>query len=130
MRRERLTQAALVIVGLFNLSLIRFLYKDLWHSAWLLQGKNEIEPMFLSVFITVGLFLLLAVKRPSQHRSMIAFIGWWNIAHSSVMLVETVESWKHHIVRDYDDVILFFVIGVILLALLPPNSKPVVSTAA
>ena len=125
MRRERLTQAALVIVGLFNLALIRFLYKDLWHSAWLLQGKNEIEPMFLSVFITVGLFLLLAVKRPSQHRSMIAFIGWWNIAHSSVMVVETVESWKHHIHRNFDDVIIFFVIGVILLALLPPTSAQV-----
>jgi peptidoglycan/LPS O-acetylase OafA/YrhL len=125
MRRERLTQAALVIVGLFNLALIRFLYKDLWHSAWLLQGKNEIEPMFLSVFITIGLFLLLAVKRPSQHRSMIAFIGWWNIAHSSVMVVETVESWKHHFHRNFDDVILFFVIGVILLALLPPRSAQV-----
>ena len=125
MRRERLTQAALVIVGLFNLALIRFLYKDLWHSAWLLQGKNEIEPMFLSVFITVGLFLLLAVKRPSQHRSMIAFIGWWNITHSSVMVVETVESWKHHIHRNFDDVIIFFVIGVILLALLPPTSAQV-----
>ena len=123
MRRERVTQAALVIVGLFNLALIRFLYKDLWHSAWLLQGKNEIEPMFLSVFITVGLFLLLAVKRPSQHRSMIAFIGWWNIAHSSVMVVETVESWKHHIHRNFDDVILFFVLGVILLALLPHKEQ-------
>ncbi len=125
-----MTQAALVIVGLFNLALIRFLYRDLWHSAWLLQGKNEIEPMFLSVFITIGLFLLLAVKRPSEHRSMIALIGWWNIAHSSVMVVETVESWKHNIHRNFADVILFFVIGVLLLALLPPKSKPVVSTAA
>ena len=53
--------------------------------------------MFLSVFITIWLFLLLAVKRPSEHRSMIALIGWWNIAHGSVMVVETVESWKHHI---------------------------------
>ena len=67
-KRERLTQIALVIVGLFNLSLIRFLCRDLWHSNWLLEGKNEIEPMFLSVFITVGLFLLLAVRKPSEHR--------------------------------------------------------------
>lgn len=130
MRRERLTQVALVIVGLFNLALVRFLYRDLWHSAWLLQGKNEIEPMFLSVFITIGLFLLLAVKRPSQHRSMIAFIGWWNIGHSSVMVIETVQSWKHHVHRSFDDVIIFLVIGFILLALLPARSKPVVPAAA
>jgi len=125
LKRERLTQIALVIVGLFNLSLIRFLCGDLWHSNWLLEGKNEIEPMFLSVFITVGLFLLLAVRKPSEHRSMIAFIGWWNIAHSMVMTVETAQAWKHGIHRHYDDVILFFVIGVVLLALLPAKREAV-----
>ena len=127
MKRERLTQVALLIVGLFNLALVRFLYRDLWHSNWLLEGKNEIEPMFLSVFITIGLFLLIAVRRPSQHRSMIAFIAWWNIAHSTVMMVETVQSYRHHIHRNYDDVILFYVIGIVLLVLLPTKSKPVAS---
>ena len=72
MKRERLTQIVLVIVGLLNLALIYFLYKDLWHSAWLLKGKNEIEPMFLSFFIPVGVFLLIAARRPSEYRSMIA----------------------------------------------------------
>ena len=50
MKRERLTQIVLVLVGLFNLALIYFLFTDLWHSSWLLEGKNEIEPMFLSFF--------------------------------------------------------------------------------
>jgi hypothetical protein len=50
-KRERLTQIVLVIVGLFNLALIYFLYRDLWRSTWLLERKNEIEPMFLSFFI-------------------------------------------------------------------------------
>ena len=130
MKRERLTQVVLLLVGLFNLALVRFLIKDLWHSAWLLKGINEIEPMFLSVFISIGGFLLLAVRRPSQHRSMIAFIGWWNIAHSSVMLIQTVQSWRLHIHRRYDDVILFFVIGVLLLVLLPPRIRPVISAPA
>ena len=124
-KRERLTQVALLLVGLFNLALIRFLYRDLWQSNWLLEGKNEIQPMFLSVFITIGLFLLIAVRRPSQHRSMIALIGWWNIAHSTVMMVETVQTYRHNIHRNYDDVILFYVIGIVLLVLLPTKSKPV-----
>ena len=42
-KRERLTQIVLVIVGLINLALIYFLYTDLRHSSWLLEGKNEIE---------------------------------------------------------------------------------------
>ena len=69
MKRERLTQIVLVIVGLINLSLIYFLYMDLRHSSWLLEGKNEVEPMFLSFFIPVGVFLLMAARRPSEHRS-------------------------------------------------------------
>ena len=77
----------------------------------------------------IGLFLLLAIRRPSPHRSMIAFIGWWNIAHSTVMMVETVQSYRHHIHRNYDDVILFYVIGVVLLVLLPTKSKPGASAA-
>jgi hypothetical protein len=47
-KRERLTQIVLVIVGLFNLAIIYFLYMDLRHSSWLLERKNEVEPMFLS----------------------------------------------------------------------------------
>ena len=62
MKRERLTQIVLVIVGLLNLPQIYFLYMDLRHSSWLLEGKNEVGPMFLSFFIPVGIFLLVACK--------------------------------------------------------------------
>ncbi len=41
-KRERLTQIVLVIVGLLNLALIYFLYMDLRHSSWLLERKNEV----------------------------------------------------------------------------------------
>ncbi len=70
MKREPLTQIVLVIVGLLNLAIIYFLYTDLRHSSWLLDRKNEVEPMFLpSFFIPVGVFLLMAAKgRPSEHR--------------------------------------------------------------
>jgi uncharacterized protein DUF6632 len=96
-KRERLTQIVLVIVGLFNLTLIYFLYIDLRHSSWLLERKNEVEPMFLSFFIPVGVFLLMAARRPSEHRSMIALAAWWNISHGVVMAIQTVEAWIHSV---------------------------------
>ena len=34
MKRERLTQIVLVIVGLVNLAIIYPLFMDLWHSSW------------------------------------------------------------------------------------------------
>lgn len=119
MKRERLTQIVLVIVGLLNLALIYFLYRDLRHSSWLLEQNNECEPMFLSFFIPVGVFLLMAAKRPAEHRSMIALVAWWNISHSAVMAIQTVEAWMHGVHRNFTDVIVILVIGVVLLALLP-----------
>jgi peptidoglycan/LPS O-acetylase OafA/YrhL len=114
-----------VIVGLVNLALIYFLYMDLRHSAWLLEQKNETEPMFLSFFIPVGVFLLIAARRPSEHRSMIALAAWWNISHGGVMAIQTVEAWIHGIHRNFTDVIVFLVIGVVLLALLPAKREAV-----
>ena len=130
MKRERLTQIVLVIVGLFNLSTIYFLYRDLWHSSWLLEGKNEVGPMFLSFFIPVGVFLLLAARRPSEHRSMIALAAWWNVSHSAVMAVQTVEARIHGVPRSFTDVIVFLVIGVVLLVLLPAKREAVAPGAA
>ena len=130
MKRKRLTQVVLVIVGLLNLSIIYFLYKDLRHSSWLLDGTNEVEPMFLSFFIPVGVFLLMAARRPSEHRSMIALAAWWHISHGTVMAIQTVEAWNHGVHRDFTDVILFLVIGVVLLVLLPAKQEAVAPRVA
>jgi hypothetical protein len=122
-KRERLTQIVLVIVGLIDLSLIYFLYMDLRHSSWLLEQKNECEPMFLSFFIPVGVFLIMAARRPSEHRSMIALAAWWNICHGAVMAIQTVQARIHGVHRDFTDVVVFIVIGVVLLALLPARRE-------
>jgi hypothetical protein len=130
MKRERLTQIVLVIVGLLNLALIYFLFLDLWHSSWLLVQKNETEPMFLSFFIPAGVFLLAAARRPSEHRSMIALVAWWNISHATVMAIQTVEARIHNVHRNFTDVIVTLVIGGILLALLPAKRETVTPTVA
>jgi len=128
--KERLTQIVLVIVGLVNLALIYFLFVDLWHSNWLLKQKNECDPMFLSVFVPVGVFLLIAARRPTEYRSMIALVAWWNISHSTVMAIQTVEAWMHGIHREFADVIIFLAIGVVLLALLPAKREAIAAGVA
>ena len=125
MKRERLTQIVLVIVGLFNLAPIYFLFMDLRHSSWLLERKPEVGPMFLSFFIPVGVFLLMAVRRPFEHRSMIALVAWWHISHGTVMAIQTVEARIHGVHRSFTDVIINIAIGVVLLALLPAKREAV-----
>ena len=130
MKKERLTQIVLVIVGLVNLALIYFLFVDLWHSNWLLKQKNECDPMFLSFFVPVGVFLLIAARRPTEYRSMIALVAWWNISHSTVMAIQTVEAWMHGVHREFADVIIFLAIGVVLLALLPAKREAIAAGVA
>ena len=125
MKRERLTPIVLVIVGLIDLAMIYFLYLDLRHSSWLLERKNECDPMFLSFFIPVGVFLLLAARRPAEYRLVIALAAWWNISHGAVMAIQTVEARIHGVHRDFTDVVIFIAIGCVLLALLPAKREAV-----
>jgi Family of unknown function (DUF6632) len=116
-KRERILQVAVGLVGLVYVALIYPLYSDLAHSSWLLKMKNECEPMFLSWFIALGPFLLLAARKPSSHRSLIIFAACQSLVHSLVMTIQTVEAWKHGVHRDFTDVAVTAVIGVVLLAL-------------
>ena len=117
MKRERMLQVALVIVGLVYVAMIYPLYIDLAHSKWLLVMKNACDPMFLSWFIALGPFLLLAARKPSSHRSLIIFAACQCLAHASVMVIQTVQAWQHGVHRNFTDVVLFTVIGGVLLAL-------------
>ena len=121
MKRERMLQVAVGLLGVFYLWPIYPLYTDLWHSKWLLEMKNETEPMFLSWFIALGPFLLLAARKPSLHRSLIIFAACQCLAHAAVMTIQTAEAWKHGVHRDFTDVLLFGVIGGIVLALSLPR---------
>lgn len=76
--------------------------------------------MFLAA---LGVFLLLAVRKPIEYRLVIAFAARHAIAHSTTMLIQSVETSVHGVPRDYDDVILFGVMGVALLFSVPPKEK-------
>ena len=41
--------------------------------------------MMMSLYFTLGIFLLIAVRNPSAHRSVIAFAAWSSFAHAVVM---------------------------------------------
>jgi membrane-bound acyltransferase YfiQ involved in biofilm formation len=122
-KRERIQQIVVGLLGLVFVALIYPLYTDLLHAKWLLQMHNECEPMFLSFYIALGAFLLLAVRKPAAHRSFIVFAGWVNLAHASVMAIQTIEAWSHGVHRDFSDVVIAAVFGGILLAVTPAKRQ-------
>jgi hypothetical protein len=121
MKRERTLQIFLALLGLLFIALIYPLYTDLLHAKWLLEMHNETEPMFLSFFIALGPFLLVAARNPSAHRSLVVFTAWWNLAHAAVMTIETMQAWDRGVHRDFTDVVIVALIGLVLLVLSPPH---------
>jgi hypothetical protein len=43
------------------------------------------DTMMLTLYIALGIFLLIAVGNPSAHRSLIAFAAWSSFAHAVAM---------------------------------------------
>jgi len=121
MKRERALQVVLILVGLFYFAWIYFLFGALWHSSWLngYDEYHEAYPMFLSLNMVLGAFLLLAVKQPAKHRSLIAYGAWSSLAHAFTMAIQTAEAWARGIHRNPWDIVIIGMIGVALLALLP-----------
>jgi len=122
MKRERALQAALVLLGLFYSVWGYLLFDALWHSSWL-TNQNDVLPMFLSLNTVLGIFLLRAVKQPMKHRSLIAYAAWSSLAHGFTMLIQSAEAVAHGTHRKDSplDIVIFGLIGVTLLALLPPQ---------
>jgi hypothetical protein len=126
MIRERALKVVLVLVGLFFLAGFYFLTISLWHAKWHAE-QSEAEPMFLSVYITLGIFLLLSARNPSANRSLIGFAAWSSFAHAAVMVVMAFQTPSGR-GEFLSAVVLFGVIGVLLIALAP--AKPPLERAS
>jgi hypothetical protein len=125
---KRTRQVILGVIGVAYIAMTYPLVTDLWHANWLLVMKNETEPMFLSFFIALGFFLVLAARKPLAYRYVIVFAAWQSVAHASVMAIQTVEAWQNGVHRDFTDVVLFAVIGAVLMAITPAEQEPAAAT--
>jgi hypothetical protein len=81
MIRERALKVALVLVGVLFLAGAYPMTMDLWHG----NASDTGDDMMLSLYFALGVFLLLAVRNPAAHRSLIAFTAWSSFAHAVVM---------------------------------------------
>ncbi len=76
--------------------------------------------MMMSLYVTLGVFLLLAVRNPSAHRSLIAFAAWSSFAHAGVMSLQASRGMIQP--RELIGVGIFLVIGIALIALAPARA--------
>lgn len=111
--RERTLQVVLVLVGLTFSAAV--------YPLTVFLSREPALAMMLSLYATLGIFLLLAVRNPSAHRSLIAFTAWSSFAHAALMAVQ---AYRKIIERgELVGVFVLVIIGVALLALAPSKQS-------
>lgn len=109
MRRERALKVVLVVVGLIFCALVYPLT---------MFGRHEPAlAMMLSLYVTLGIFLLLAARDPSANRSLIAFTAWSSFAHAAVMGTQALLHWIQS--EELWGVGALIIIGILLIVLAP-----------
>ena len=81
--------------------------------------------MMLSLYVTLGVFLLLAIRNPAGHRSLIAFTAWSSLAHAGLMGTQAMKNMIAH--GELIGVAVLALIGVLLIALAPPKSMSTIA---
>src|SRR3989454_7191708 len=83
-KRERALQVVLVVLGV--LTAVANIYPLVTSFlAGLRPTGGTAAPMFWTILATLGVFLVLAARNPSAHRSLIAFTVWSSFAHTAVI---------------------------------------------
>jgi tryptophan-rich sensory protein len=77
MKRERVLKVVLVLVGL--------LFTAMVYPLVLFVKQDPALAMMMSLYVTLGIFLIMAARSPSENRSLIAFTAWSSFAHAAVM---------------------------------------------
>jgi hypothetical protein len=119
MIRERALKIVLVLVGLVFSAGIYPVVTSV-RDGWL-ANKESALPMMLSLYVTLGIFLLVAARNPSENRSVIAFAAWSSLAHGAVMAVMSV-----HLPNEHRELLIgaavFGAIGAALIVLAPTQN--------
>ena len=119
MHRDRALKIVLVLVGLLFLALV--------YPLTMFVQRAPALAMMLSLYVTLGIFLLLAARDPSANRSLIAFTAWSSFAHAALMAVQ---AFRNLIPRgELWGVAALVIIGVALIVLAPAKSVERVSAA-
>ena len=109
MGRERALKAVLVVVGL--------LFMALAYPMIVFARQEPALSMMMSLYVTLGIFLLLASRNPSENRSLIAFTAWSSFAHAALMGTQALLHMIAH--GELIGVAVLIVIGLALVGLAP-----------
>ena len=85
-------------------------------------AQSEYEQMIMGVYITLGVFLILAARDPLANRSLIWFAVWSSFVHGGIMLVQAIvdDTERANLVGD---VPALLIVGALLAFLMPRGEE-------
>jgi uncharacterized protein DUF6632 len=113
MNREVALKIVLTLVGLLFLALA--------YPLIMFARQDPSMSMMFSIYVTLGVFLLLAIRNPLASRNLIAFTAWSSFAHAAVMGTQALRNIVSR--EELVGVAVLVVIGVILIALAPAKPR-------
>ena len=99
------------------LGLVGVLFLALSYPMVIFIRQEPALSMMLSLYVTLGIFLLLAIRHPWPGRSVIAFTAWSSIVHACWMGVQALLGMVQR--GELIGCAVLLAIGVALLALAP-----------
>jgi hypothetical protein len=118
-RAEMKREVALKIV----LGLVGVLFLLLGYPAIMFARQDPALSMMFSIYFTLGIFLLIAIRNPLASRSLIAFTAWSSFVHAAVMGTQAMRNIVSR--GELVGVAVLIVIGAALLALAPAQRRVV-----
>ncbi|TDU26489.1 hypothetical protein DFR24_3515 [Panacagrimonas perspica] len=117
--REKYLKVALMVFGLFLLVGLYPLMNWLWPDGWAWEPRQtEYEQMIQGIYATMGIFLIIASRKPREHRSLIQFTIWSSVVHAGIMAAQATHDHHEH-ANLIGDVPALFAMAAVLWFLLP-----------
>ncbi len=113
MNREMALKVVLALVGVLFLLLA--------YPLIVFVRQEPALSMMFSLYVTLGVFLLLAIRNPPANRSLIAFTAWSSLAHAALMGTQAMKDMVSR--GELGGVAALVIIGAALIALAPARQR-------
>ncbi len=85
-------------------------------------AQSEYEQMIMGIYVTLGVFLVLAAKDPLANRSLIWFAVWSSFVHGSIMLAQAIVDDTERI-NLVGDIPALLIVAAVLAFLMPKGGE-------
>jgi hypothetical protein len=103
------------LIFIFGILILNRLWPSGW--AWVPEQPAYLH-MILGIYATLGIFLLLASRNPTEHLSLIWFTVWSSIVHAVIMAIHSLTD-PGQIGHLWGDVAALLLTAGVLAALTP-----------